>query len=105
MNMGRDRPRPNTSLVEYPTSNGFLTITAHIFNYNRLAYLRRPLESGVMKMVKPTGRRVLYAAVAILLLMPIIAVHSVIRAGDDKNSCLVADAPGCMYGLPTFQYQ
>ena len=58
-----------------------------------------------MKIVKPTGRRVLYAAVVILLLMPIIAVRSVIRAGDDKNSCLAADAPGCMYGLPTFQYQ
>ncbi len=58
-----------------------------------------------MNVLKRASRRILFAAVVILLLMPIIAVRSVIRAGDDSHSCLVTDTPGCMYGLPTFQYQ
>jgi hypothetical protein len=55
-----------------------------------------------MLSVKRIGLGVLCAFV---LVAQFLIVGSLVRAEGSGNLCLAADAPGCSFGLPTFQYQ
>ena len=55
-----------------------------------------------MSIVKRTGLFVLFG---LMLVAQFAGVGHVARAEGSGNVCLVADAPGCSYGMPTFQYQ